>query len=378
MMSDSGGVGGAGGGRGGSGGGMGGGDGVGGKSGTGDGAGNTGGVSGKSGTGETSGVGNTGNANGVGTSDMGEVSAAADSVSESQVSAQADAVTGDDAVTDGFDKAAPAGGPGVGPSEGAMAEADRRSAEAARQKDTDHAAAAAAATEADAAKADAAEDAEARTVSEGTQAEIDRRAENARVEALADRLAGLSPTAAGLLSSFRAAGGVFERSPLGGWFDENRERPTIGVPTGTDEQNMRTIAHELGHFDFVGNPQGAYAAPGRPTGVTDRQIEHTRQADYIRDNTNARLADEGNAALMNRTIRDEVFAATGIDLGVSGDLVGNPMPFGVGTVEAQRAALGDYFGTNLTTSTTGENYRSYYGGSYRDHYDANHLPGRER
>ncbi len=393
-MSSSGGVGGAGGGGGGGVGGAGGAGGAGsgsggpsGASGTGSGNGGPSGASGTGGTSSASGASSTGetsgtsNANGVSASDMGDVSAAADSVSDSQVSAQADSVTG--SAVDGFDRAESAsakGGPGVGPSEGAMAEADRRGAEAeAADKATADKAAA------DARAQDAALDtqaAEARTatagrISESAQAEIDRRAENAKVEAIADRLATMSPTAAGLLSSFRAQDGVFERSAKGGWFNTVDGRPTIGVPAGTELQNMRTIAHELGHFGFVGNPQGAYSAPGLGTGVTDRQMEHQRQADYIGANTNARLADEGNATLANKTIRDEVMAATGLDIGVSGFPGGTVGPMGVGTLDQQRAAIGDFFGTNLTTSTTGQNYRSYYGEAYRDFYEGRHLPGQE-
>lgn len=398
-MSSSGGVGGAGGGGGGVGGAGGPGGGSGGPGGTSGSAGGTsggpggtsgsaGGPSGASGkdgstagssaTGGTTGTGNTAgasetgstaNANGVSASDMGDVSAAADGVSESQVSAQADSVTG--SAVDGFDRAeaaSPKGGPGVGPSEGAMAEADRRSDEAAEAR--------ADSASLDAKAADARAETSTRAVSEGTQAEISRREENAKVEAVADRLAATSPTAAGLLSSFRASSGVFERSAKGGWFS-NADRPTIGVPAGTELENMRTIAHELGHFGFVGNPQGAYAAPGRPAGVTDRQIEHQRQADYVVANANARLADEGNAALTNKAIRDEVMARTGLDIGVSGFANPGSMPLGVGTVDQQRQAIGDFFGTNLTTSTTGQNYRSYYGQSYIDHYARNHLPGKE-
>jgi hypothetical protein len=216
------------------------------------------------------------------------------------------------------------------------------------------------------------------TPSEGTLAERARRQENAKVEEVADRLAAMSPRAERLLEQFRAAGGTFVRSEQGGWFDARSGRPVIGVPQGTVGQNLQTIAHELGHFDFRSLPDGAYQPPGRPTGLTDRQIEHRRQADYITNNVNARLADEGHATLTNRQIRDEFLSRTGIDLQVAGlipDRLTNP---GAAPPDVQRRTIGDYFGSNLVTSTTGQNYRSYYGEAYIDHYARNHLPGQER
>src|SRR5262249_5037323 len=133
---------------------------------------------------------------------------------------------------------------------------------------------------------------QARTPSEGTLAEIARR-EGLEVDRVAARLAADSPTAAGLLSAFRAAGGRFEHSFRGGYFRDGAT-PAIGVPMGTDEARMQTVAHELGHFDFRNNPLRSYVPPGTPPGLTDHQIEQRREHDYIVANGNRGLLDEGN------------------------------------------------------------------------------------
>jgi hypothetical protein len=164
-------------------------------------------------------------------------------------------------------------------------------------------------------------------------------------------------------------------SEKGSFFD--RSKMEIHVGPGTPEQRMQVVAHELGHFDYRNNPDKGYVAPGRPTGATDRQIEHRRQAEYISTNVNRQLADEGHASVINRQIRDEVRAKTGVDIGINGNDPNNPMTFS-GSVPEQRRTLGDYFGANNITSTTGENYRSYYGRGYIQHYERHHLPGQER
>lgn len=378
---------------------------------------------------------------GVSAADRSDVSAAAASVSDRDVSAQADAVAGKDTAADGFDRAeaagtdkadkadaagkadGPAAGPGRGPSEGTVAEASRRAdeAESAREaaretargealgRGVDGASAAGPgrgpsegtvaeasrrADEAESAREAARETARGnalgragtvdgventrRTPSEGTLAEIGRREENKRVEAVADRLGALSPTAQRLVDDFRANGGTFVRSERGGWFNNAGERPVIGVPRGTPEANMLTIAHELGHYEFRNNPERAYQAPGRPTGASDRQIEHRRQADYMRGNADANLRDEGHASLVNRVIRDEVLAKTGLDLGVAGNIPSALTQPGAAPQSAQRRSIGDYFGANLFTSTNGENYRSYYSDHYRRDYEARFMPGKER
>lgn len=328
---------------------------------------------------------------GVSAADRSDVSAAAASVSDREVSAQADAVAGKDTAADGFDRAeaagtekadaagkadGPAAGPGRGPSEGTVAEASRRADEAESAREAARETARGNAL----GRADAVDAAERspRTPSEGTLAEIGRREENKRVEAVADRLGALSPTAQRLVDDFRANGGTFVRSERGGWFNNAGERPVIGVPRGTPEANMLTIAHELGHYEFRNNPERAYQAPGRPTGASDRQIEHRRQADYMRNNADANLRDEGHASLVNRVIRDEVLAKTGLDLGVAGNIPSALTQPGAAPQSAQRRSIGDYFGANLFTSTNGENYRSYYSDHYRRDYEQRFMPGQER
>jgi hypothetical protein len=345
----------------------------------------SGGVSESRGTESAGGTTESRESGGVSASDRAEVSAAAEAASERDVSAQADAVAGKDAVTDGFDRAeaaagkaesvGAAAGPGRGPSEGTMSEASRRAEEAESARE-----AAREATRGEAlGLAGAATPERAhRTPSEGTLSEIARRAEAPQVLAIANELGRFSPTARAMVSQFRAAGGRFERIDEGGYFLDDPSRPVIAVGRGSRLEQMQTIAHELGHFQFRDHPQGAYRGPGRPNGVSDRQIEHRRQADYITRNANAHLADEGHATLVNRQIRDEVRARGGFDIGVAGAVPDTLTGPGARSRDAQRAAIGEFFGTHLITSIDRQNYRSYYSEPYRNHYEEHHLPGRER
>lgn len=346
------------------------------------GAGGAGGASGAGAAGGAGPAGDAGESKGATAGDRSDVSAAADAASAADVGAQADSVTGKDDAEDSFDRAATPSTPASATTPAGDVAAATTPAAAGT---TPVSATATPATGTPAAPEDAPAAQPATTAtphnipSEGTLAERSRR-ESAAVEALADRLAASSPTAAGLLADFRAAGGTFQHSYGGGMFNRNPGgSPTIGVPAGTDAQRMQTIAHELGHFDYRNNPDASYVQPGRPAGLTDHQIEQRRERDYIVENTNRRLADEGNAAIINNAIRNELRAATGIDIGVAGDIPGRPMPFNsAAPIADQRRAIGDYFGSHLTTSTTGENYRSYYGQTYIDHYRDNFMPGSGR
>jgi hypothetical protein len=332
-------------------------------------AGGTGGPGGASGADGPSGAGDVGGAGETGatSSDRSDVSNAASEASSKDVSAQADSVAGAASAEDGYDAAETA--------EAAATEAKAEDAKAEDAKEDQAAEDAAAVETAGVTVNGVALSSAARAPTEGTLAEISRR-ENAEVEAIADKLAANSPTAAGLLGSFRSVGGSFVSTEKAGYFSE--KTMTIGVPKGTEEQRMQVVAHELGHFDYRNNPAGSYVTPGNPMGISDRQIEHRREAEYINDNTNRRLADEGHASIVNNQIRNEYRAATGLNIGVNGDTASKPMPFsGALTPEAQRQAIGDFFGTNLTTSTTGQNYRSYYSQTYIDHYREHHLPGHE-
>lgn len=201
-------------------------------------------------------------------------------------------------------------------------------------------------------------------------------ADKKQLDGLADRMSMSSPRAKELISDFRSNGGTFEPSAKGGYLDPKRN--AIGVPAGTDEQKMRTMAHELGHYDFSKTKDGAYVPPGDGAGgITDHQIEQRREQNFITQNTERRLADEGHATLINREIRDEMRASSGVDIGVSGDAPGKPIPFMPSASFAeQRRLIGEHYGANLTTSTTGESYRAYYNQPYINHYRDNYLPGR--
>ncbi|MBK6684567.1 MAG: hypothetical protein IPG45_08835 [Deltaproteobacteria bacterium] len=278
------------------------------------GSGSTGGTTSATHTGNTRG---TTEQKGVSASERAEVNRATEAVGDREVADQAAKVTGAASTTDGFETAAAA------------------KTEATKAKDAD----------------------------------------DAKIEAVADQLAQASPTADKLVAEFRAAGGTFVASPKGSFITgQDDPNPKIHVGPGSTEDQLSSVAHELGHFDFRGNPQGKYQPPGTGQGLTDHQIEMARQHDYIASNAKANLADEGHATIVEKQIRDEVLQNSGVDIGVSGLPVDHPLLSKRGSLDEQRAAIGDYFGTHLSTSTDNENYRSYYNQSYIDFYSQNFLP----
>lgn len=203
--------------------------------------------------------------------------------------------------------------------------------------------------------------------------------QRAELNTLADRMSTSSPRARELISDFRNNGGTFEPSQRGGYFDKDKK--VIGVPAGSDNDRMRTMAHELGHYEYSKTGLGDYVPPGQPSpgAKSDHAMEQRREHEYVVNNANRRLADEGHATMTNNQIRNEMKASSGVDIGVSGDNPFKPMPLNPSApADEQRRAIGDYYGTNLNTSTTGENYRSYYNAPYLKHYRENYLPGSGR
>src|SRR5215470_12511793 len=162
----------------------------------------SGSVGGKGGPGSVGGAGDAASAHGadsdrgISAGDRSDVSNASASVSADDVGAQADKVTGPAADWDGYDQPDAAAASAVG-----------------------------------------------RPPSEGTVAEEKRRADEA-VDKSADELAAASPTAASLVSGFRAAGGTFQASATGSYFDKTAM--TINISGATDTERMQLISHELG------------------------------------------------------------------------------------------------------------------------------------
>lgn len=107
---------------------------------------------------------------------------------------------------------------------------------------------------------------------------------------------------------------------------------------------LSLLAHELGHAEY---------------GV--RQETASRAA-YIQSWCDA----EGQAVINNIDVRAETLQCTGhsVDIGLAaanaGELLGIP--------RHERRRMGEAFCRNNFTSTTGQNYRDYYGAYYDAHY----------
>ena len=136
---------------------------------------------------------------------------------------------------------------------------------------------------------------------------------------------------------------------------------------------MQTIAHELGHDNYARTEaaRDPYRAPSHDGGgITDAQIELRRYHNYVTRNAQRGLTDEAHATLFNARVRDEMIAATGVDIGVAGYARRED-------VQLSREAIAEYFARLAPSTDRSTTYRGYYQRPFREHYDRHHAPGVE-
>lgn len=179
-----------------------------------------------------------------------------------------------------------------------------------------------------------------------------------------------SPTLQGQLEDLEEDGWTIEEGPAGGGSYADHDNSTLVIAGGRSaEDTTRSIAHEIGHAEYGDEP---YHAP------TD---DMTRQ-EYVDANVDEQLRSEGNAQLNGATVRNEVTGNGGPDIGISGtqteDYQSIYEQYQEGDISRDEAIdqMADLMG-NETTSTTGENYRDYYGQTYEDYWDEHVAPNRE-
>jgi WXG100 family type VII secretion target len=140
----------------------------------------------------------------------------------------------------------------------------------------------------------------------------------------------------------------------------DRTKKTIVVEKGRAvDDTLGTIAHESGHATYGDVP---YHAP----------TQTMTRAEYLRLNVDECLKDEGNAQFNRSTVRAEIQKAKGGDIGWGGTQDYKSVYQNFQNNKITREAAIDQMANLIgkeRTSTTLENYRTYYGKPYGNYWD---------
>jgi type VI secretion system secreted protein VgrG len=179
-----------------------------------------------------------------------------------------------------------------------------------------------------------------------------------------DALAAKSPTLQGNLERLQAEKWTIEYGTAGKGSYCDRDAKTIVIDAsekGHPEQVIQTLAHESGHALYTPDP---YVAP---TGLSKQE--------YVAKNINSALKDEGEAALTNAQVRQEILNNGGSDIGIAGAQSSKYEELAAKYPDAAdrdlaRQKIGDLFadGERPSTSPT-DTYRDYYSKPFSDFYD---------
>ena len=181
-------------------------------------------------------------------------------------------------------------------------------------------------------------------------------------------IAGQSPTLTSQLQSLEQDGWTITQGPAGkGSFTDRPNKQIVIAAGDTPEATAAGLAHEMGHAE-------AGAPPYHPPtpGMTRDQ--------FVEQNTQEQLRNEGEAQLNAATARDEIGQAGGPDTGIPGTQTNayqalyDEYKAGLTSREQTVNLMADVM-ANESTSTTNQNYRDYYGQSYKDFWDKNVAPG---
>lgn len=178
-----------------------------------------------------------------------------------------------------------------------------------------------------------------------------------------------SPTLQTQLQELQDDGWLIIEGRSGGGSYADSENKFLVIEQDSDATEQASgLAHEIGHARYGERP---YHAP------TD---DMTRQ-EYIDQNVREHLLDEGSAQFNSATVRGEIQGNGGPDIGIPGSQTADYQAvydkFQAGEITQQEAIdqMADLMG-NEVTSTTGENYRDYYGETYADYWDVHVAPTR--
>lgn len=181
-----------------------------------------------------------------------------------------------------------------------------------------------------------------------------------------DNLAALSPTLAQEIETIQRAGYTIEFGPAGGgsFHSSADKRIVLDANLAADPAEVvRVLAHEAGHARYK-------EEPFVPIGDLTRE-------EFVEQNTQRNLNNEGEATLVNLEIRQEILDNGGVDIGVSGAQAADYIAiFDSGKHETDRAGaredIANLFATGERPSTDPSiNYEQYYGQFWGEYYDNN-------
>lgn len=184
-----------------------------------------------------------------------------------------------------------------------------------------------------------------------------------------DKLVAKSDTLTNNLQTLLNQGWTISYGTAGnGTFADRSTKQIVVDPneSGNPASVAQSLAHESGHALYTMDP---YVPPGSLT-----------KDQYVAQNTNRNLKDEGEATLMNAQVRNEINANGGPDIGIAGAKPDEYAKVAASNHEyadrdKARQEIGDIFADNEHTSTPpNPTYREYYSKPYADFWDATHPP----
>jgi len=177
-----------------------------------------------------------------------------------------------------------------------------------------------------------------------------------------DDLVAKSPTLAEKLADLQKKGWTIKYGQPGAGTYANRDTKEIVVdPNGKGNPAgvVQSLAHESGHAGYSLEPEV-------PQGSLTKD-------QYVQQNVNRHLKDEGEATLTNIQVAEEIKANGGPDIGIAG--VNGPKYQDIydkypdpADRDKARNEIGQVYGTGEHTSTNGQTYNDYYGAYYKNKY----------
>jgi uncharacterized Zn-binding protein involved in type VI secretion len=175
-----------------------------------------------------------------------------------------------------------------------------------------------------------------------------------------------SPTLTSNLAALQADGWSVRYGVAGAGTTANRDTKVITIDPnqrGNAPSMVQSLAHESGHAMYTLPPQ----VP--TTGLTRDQ--------YVSQNAQRHLDDEGEATLTNAQVRQEIINNGGSDIGIAGTQTPayqqSYQDYQThGDRQRARREIGNTYADNEHPSNdVTHTYRDYYSTGYRDYYNAN-------
>ncbi len=208
--------------------------------------------------------------------------------------------------------------------------------------------------------------------SKSTAAATTKGADKAKLGAFNDGVRNLvdkSPTLTQKLKSLEDSGWSMGYGDKGkGTYVIKKEKKIVidSNYKNNDALVVQSLAHEAGHATYKEKPYVSH-------------VGKTREQ-YVKENTNRHLDDEGEATLVNVQVRNEILGNKGADIGIAGSKTKEYQKAfrnykKHNNRDKARAEIADIFakGERPSTDPT-KNYEQYYSSTYENHWDTHIKP----